>query len=114
MNMGPRHVFLILCQVRENFTSQRVIKLTGLFIYHLLDLTREVNSDKLDLYLYSFFTQLTLETVLRTHEYRQSPGHSKQDGPYIDKVADMFGLKGGGDPRLPENLRIYDANKDKL
>ena len=42
------------------------------------------------------------------------PHYPKQVERLLSIVLDVFPSKADEDPRLPKELRIYDANKDKL
>ena len=123
MKMGQSHVFLMPCWTYEDDEVQTVIRFTGAFFLHMLDLAGEMQSVEAADFgkvraLHAFFrhsvaVQDDNDTALA---YRpDTPQHSPQDrSSLIPTIADVFPMKAGGNPLLPEYLRRLDANRDKM
>ncbi|XP_014553286.1 hypothetical protein COCVIDRAFT_108143 [Bipolaris victoriae FI3] len=121
MRMGQSHVFLVPCLRHYEDEVQTVVRFTGAFFTHLLSLAIEVIhftpnlSPKLRSLL-DFFQQQDAFikgdlSVLRTPDSQHCP--TSRETCSISMVADIFRMKAGGNPRLPEYQRRLDANRDK-
>ncbi|KAF2689948.1 hypothetical protein K458DRAFT_412794 [Lentithecium fluviatile CBS 122367] len=123
MKMGRSHVFLVPCiPDDEDEGVYTVIRFTGTFFLHLLVLANEDTT--------ILPPQRTQIRSLLEHFGRKSliaerdalAAHSPNDTKYtslsepaslIPTVAEIFRMKAGGNPRLPEYLKRLDANRDK-
>ncbi|OAG12071.1 uncharacterized protein CC84DRAFT_1108090, partial [Paraphaeosphaeria sporulosa] len=119
LRMGRSHVFLMPCDMEygEN-TAYTVIRLTGAFFVHMLVLASEV--------IISSATQQQIRSLLRIfsdscpyydqetlglREPYRRPGSLSRS--LVPTVSEIFNMKAGGNPRLPEYMRRLDANRDK-
>ncbi|KAF2800134.1 hypothetical protein K505DRAFT_345393 [Melanomma pulvis-pyrius CBS 109.77] len=122
MRMGRSHVFLVPCTSNEDDESFTFIRFTGAFFLHMLLLASELKGGN------SSQTQ-KLRTLLELFARRSilderdaitllSPGTNFTPIPnsisFVPMIPDIFKLKAGGNPRLPEHLRRLDANRDRI
>lgn len=121
MRTGRNHIFLVPCVSGEGDEEHTLIRVTDAFFLHMLVLASELKNIT--------STQQTQIRSLLEHFGRASL-REEQDTlalqrhesiipsipepiPYIPLVAEIFRMKAGGNPRLPEHLRRLDANRDK-
>lgn len=115
MRLSSKHVFLVPSWPREHSQRQRIIKFTGFFFLYLLFLifenARLTTKSRQEKRLASdlFFWKKVIEVNLDPH-----PNYSRHVERFLSIVLNVFRSKADGDLRLPKELRIYDANKDKL
>ncbi len=120
--MGRNHVFLIPSYKQENEEIQTVIRFTGAFFLHMLDLASEVYTTEPTYYAkirsqHDFFSR----KVRMVEEGAYTPPwldtaqmQSSQASSIIPTISRVFSMKAGGNPRLPAYLRRLDANRDKM
>ncbi|KAF2130602.1 hypothetical protein P153DRAFT_356334 [Dothidotthia symphoricarpi CBS 119687] len=121
MRMGQEHIFLLPCYQYYEDEAETVIRFTGAFFLHMLVLSSELNT-------FMPATQTKIKSlsdffhrrVTRNGEHTfavQRPDTPQSSTPqpasFVPMIAEVFGMKTGGDPRLPEYLRRLDANRDK-
>ena len=119
MRMGRSHVFLIPCEAEQGDESvYTIIRLTEAFFVHMIVLGSEVVSSPLNqqliqslLRVFASFNLPPQESSAAHRSGRRSSSSSFQS--LIPTSAEVFSLKAGGNPRLPEHLRRLDANRDK-
>ncbi|KAJ4295165.1 hypothetical protein N0V90_007175 [Kalmusia sp. IMI 367209] len=120
MRMARSHVFLVPCVAElEEEGAYTIVRFTGDFFAHMLILASEVIS--------ATSTQQQIRSLLQhfqTTSLRNEPqalsAHgtsriptSASFGAFVPTIAEVFSMKAGGNPRLPEYLRRLDANRDK-
>lgn len=120
MRLGQQHVFLLRCSSQYDGGVKTVIRFTTPFLLHMLVLASELVT-----FSPSQRTRIgTLQDLLSRH----SSTHAKDlavrrpDTPQspmpepcqlIPTIMEVFPMKAGGNPQLPEYLRRLDANRDK-
>ncbi|KAF9741438.1 O-methyltransferase family 2 [Paraphaeosphaeria minitans] len=103
LRMGRSHVFLVPCSMEYGEDSAyTVVRLTGAFFVHIESLLRLV-PDSL-----SYYDQGAV--AVRESYPRPRPSLWRSLVPTIPEI---FNMKAGGNPRLPEHMRRLDANRDK-
>ncbi|OCL12179.1 hypothetical protein AOQ84DRAFT_312653 [Glonium stellatum] len=121
MRLGSSHVFLVPCSSSSS-DSYTFIRFTGAFFHHMLTLSSEVISSTpghqiRKTTLQQLFGRRTLISE-REALVAQNPGVNFPPLPdpfiYVIMIADVFHMKAGGNPRLPDHLRVLDANRDKI
>ncbi|KAH7384556.1 heterokaryon incompatibility protein-domain-containing protein [Pyrenochaeta sp. MPI-SDFR-AT-0127] len=121
MKMGQAHVFLVPCYNLYEDEVQTVIRFTGTFFLHMLVLASEFVTTASPHYaktlsLQKFFHERvnTAEGSLLAVQRPDTPQTQfSQPMSMIPTIAEIFQMKAGGNPRLPEYLRRLDANRDK-
>ena len=121
MRTGKDHVFLVPCYTDCESEEQIVIRFTGTFFLHMLFLAGEIHTTEPEYYVkLQSFQDFFLGRKCMTG--RSARSLEKPDTPQtpcpqptslIRTTAEIFQMKAGGNPRLPEHLRILDANRDK-
>lgn len=125
MRMGRSHIFLVPCVTDENEEPYMFIRFTGAFFLHLLILASELThlppgTRSRMRSLQEYFSR----TVLREQyseilalkpsvKLPQLQLPNLQPPSFLSLVSEIFSMKAGGNPRLPEYLRRLDANRDK-
>ncbi|KAF2449635.1 hypothetical protein P171DRAFT_451796 [Karstenula rhodostoma CBS 690.94] len=120
LRMGRSHVFLVPCDIEDGEDSaSTVVRFTGGFFVHMLVLASEVVT--------SSATQQQIMSLLRlfsnSYPYYEQEALAVRD-PYgeprpsllrslVPAISEIFNMKAGGNPRLPEYVRRLDANRDK-
>ncbi|OAL53795.1 hypothetical protein IQ07DRAFT_532289, partial [Pyrenochaeta sp. DS3sAY3a] len=121
MKMGQDHVFLVSCFSHYEDEVQTIIRLTGDFFLHLLVLASEDSTFTPANYarvhsLLDFF-QCQVENNKSKVMAIQRPDTPQmaltEPTSFVGTIAEIFSMKAGGNPRLPEYLRRLDANRDK-
>ncbi|RFU28516.1 hypothetical protein B7463_g7816, partial [Scytalidium lignicola] len=119
MRLGQKHTFYIPCEATGPHNKNLVLGLTGEFLWYLCSLSSEVpsvNSRNLDvkgIIARNFDMQKQIIKIRRI--MNDQPGDVKSDGAdYVANIMETFELDAGGDPDLPEEARIADANCDKI
>ncbi|KAF2649664.1 hypothetical protein K491DRAFT_721455 [Lophiostoma macrostomum CBS 122681] len=124
LRMARNHVFLVPCHSDDDETYT-FIKFSGSFFLHMLLLASELVNlqaparNKLTSLIEHFGT-------LTTQRHRSdspnpsprsistSPSSRIREPPaFVPLISQIFSLKAGGNPLLPEYLRRLDANRDK-
>jgi hypothetical protein len=121
MNMGQSHVFLVPCYKQYENDVQPIIRFTGAFFTHMLVLASEHTTftptlqEKIRSLLELFQNRSTLneDGSLAVHRPDTPQDATADTIPFIPTIAETFRMKASGNPRLPENLRILDANRNK-
>lgn len=121
MKMGQSHVFILPCHSHYEDEEETVLRFTGAFFLHLLQLATEVSFStpashiRIRLLLKFFHQKASFQDganlAVRKPEFLSSPVEERSITPI---VAEVFQLKAGGNQRLPEHLRQLDANRDKM
>jgi hypothetical protein len=119
MKMGRDHVFLVPCYRHHPYETQTVVRFTGAFFLHMLELASElpdftpVQHARIRS-LSDFFGKLDMEKSLG----KQRPDTPQLPLPeptlVVPKFGEMFQMKTSGNPLLPEYLRRLNANRDKM
>jgi hypothetical protein len=120
LRMGRSHVFLVPCEIEDGEESAyTVVRFTGTFFVHMLVLASEV--------ITSSATQQQIRSLLRLFS-KPYPDYGQEAlavrDPYqkprpsllqslVPTISEIFSMKAGGNPRLPEYMRRLDANRDK-
>ncbi|KAH8820880.1 heterokaryon incompatibility protein-domain-containing protein [Xylogone sp. PMI_703] len=119
MRLGQKHTFYISCEVTGPHNRNLVLGFTGDFLWYMCALATEIpSSDKQNQKVKSviamnFDMQMQMDKVRRI--MRGQPGDVPSDiTDYTSNIAQIFELDAGGDPDLPEEMRIADANCDKI
>lgn len=117
MRMGRNLVFLVPCDTDfEDESTRTIVRFTDSFFVHMLVLAREVVASsamrKQVQTLLTHFTNHNEHKRLST-QFMDSQSASLEMRPLVPTIAEIFGLKAGGDPRLPAHLQILSANRDK-
>lgn len=121
MKAGQGHVFLVPCHAPYEDELQTVIRFTGAFFLHMLVLASEALTSSAPYYAKTLSLQKFFHGLVNMTEgsalavQRSDTPHSPflQPASFIPMVAEIFQMKAGGNPRLPEYLRRLDANRDK-
>jgi hypothetical protein len=117
MNMGRSHVFLVPCYKHYEDEVQTILRFTGAFFTHMLVLASE----------HATFTpafQIKIRSLLDVFHRKEDRflavhrPDTPQDPittttPFIPTITETFRMKAGGNPRLPEYLQRFDANRNK-
>lgn len=121
MRLGQQHVFFLRCSSQFGNEAQTVIRFTTSFLVHMLILANELVT----------FTPTQLSRIRTLHnslvgndgtEGKKALAVRRPDTPqapafepsaFVPTIVDIFQMKAGGNPRLPEYLRRLDANRDK-
>jgi hypothetical protein len=119
MKMGRDHVFLVPCFHLHPYETQTVVRFTGAFFLHMLELASElpdftpVQHARIRS-LSDFFGKLDMEKGL----VKQRPDTPQLPLPeptlVVPKFGEIFQMKATGNPQLPEYLRRLNANRDKM
>ena len=121
MRLGSNHVFLVPCASSGN-DSYTFIRFTGVFFHHMLTLSSEVMSSTPGHQtrknaLQQLFGRRALiyerEALIAQNPRTEFPP-LPEPFIYVTMIADVFQMKAGGNPRLPDHLRLLDANRDKV
>ncbi|KAF2488431.1 hypothetical protein BU16DRAFT_601129 [Lophium mytilinum] len=122
MRLGRTHVFLVPCRAASPEDPYTFIRFTGTFFLHMLTLSSEVMAtipahEARKTALQQLFGRRSL-IYEREAFLAQNPGADLPPLPepivLVTMMADVFGMKAGGNPRLPERVRALDANRDKV
>ncbi|OCK81198.1 hypothetical protein K432DRAFT_296109 [Lepidopterella palustris CBS 459.81] len=122
MRLGKTHIFLVPCRSSDQDESYTFIKFTGVFFLHMLTLSSEIMStvpghQARKTTLQQLFGRRAL-IYEREAFLLKNPGTKFAPLPepviYVPLIAEVFQMKAGGNPRLPDHLRILDANRDKV
>jgi hypothetical protein len=124
LRMGRNHIFLVPCHSEDDETYT-FIRFSGSFFLHMLllaselvDLPASVRNKLIS--LIEYFAGLTTQ---RHQSVSPNPGSQSKSTPSstsiqeppscVPLISQIFSLKAGGNPLLPEYLRRLDANRDK-
>lgn len=120
MRLGQQHVFLCRCSSQFDDEVQTVIRFTTSFLHHMLVLASELVTftpaqiSKIraiqDLLIEHFSTQAKGLAVQRPDTPQSAISQPSQ---LVPTILEVFRMKTGGNPSLPEYLRRLDANRDK-
>ncbi|KAF2812166.1 uncharacterized protein BDZ99DRAFT_518025 [Mytilinidion resinicola] len=122
MRLGRTHVFLVPCRAASPDEPYTFIRFTGTFFLHMLTLSSEVIAILPDHQARKTALQQLFARRSLIYEQEaflaQNPGADLPPLPepivLVTMMADVFSMKAGGNPRLPERLRALDANRDKV
>ncbi|MCJ1380483.1 hypothetical protein MMC17_003588 [Xylographa soralifera] len=105
MRMGKRHAFLVQCTHIEG-RPDRVFRFDGNFLIHMICLAVEF-PDHRDI----TSIRVNLRKVMNIFDGIMKRG---QTNNHLDAFTQVFTLDAGGNPKLPLDRRIPDANREKL
>ncbi|MCJ1287129.1 hypothetical protein MMC26_006477 [Xylographa opegraphella] len=105
MRMGKRHAFLVQCTHVEG-RPDRVFRFDGSFLMHMICLAVEF-PDHQDI----ASVRVNLRKVMSIVDAIMKRG---QTNNHLDAFTQVFMLDAGGNPKLPPDKRIIDANREKL
>ncbi|KAJ4360628.1 uncharacterized protein N0V89_001194 [Didymosphaeria variabile] len=121
LRMARSHVFLVPCEIEAGEESAyTVIRFTGAFFVHMLVLASEVvTSSVTQQQLRSLLRQFSNSYLSNEQEALAVRNPDRQPTPspphsLVPTISEIFSMKAGGNPRLPEYLRRLDANRDKM
>ncbi|PVI05130.1 hypothetical protein DM02DRAFT_688097 [Periconia macrospinosa] len=132
MRLGTNHVFLVSCPAAASYQGGQglctVVRFTGHFLVHMLLLAAETTSHipsrqaQIQSLLHVFGRILQTELHHNDSDTIQSNTSTKPSKALlvpnrvslVPTITEVFQLKAGGNPRLPEHLRRLDANRDKI
>lgn len=122
MRMGRNHVFLVPCVAdEEEEESYTLIRFTRTFFLHMLVLASELSTltSSQQTHIRTLLGQFERNAIKEHRDTLavRSPTTTLPPAPapasLIPTIAEIFQMKAGGNPRLPEYLRRLDANRDK-
>ncbi|KAF2193482.1 hypothetical protein K469DRAFT_515331, partial [Zopfia rhizophila CBS 207.26] len=119
MRVGRSHIFLVPCESDEEDESYTFIRFTGAFFLHMLTLGSEVVSTGRQARKTALQQLFGRKALLHEREATLARSPGAQLPPltepliYSSLITEVFQMKAGGNPRLPEYLRRLDANRDK-
>lgn len=122
LRMGRNHVFLVPCEPEDGDGDDAVytvIRFTEAFLVHMLVLASEVVTSSITQQQIRSLLQIFSNPLLGDeHGASAVPNAGRQSRPtstqpLVPTIAEIFSMKAGGNPRLPEYLRRLDANRDK-
>ncbi|KAF3006845.1 hypothetical protein E8E13_010747 [Curvularia kusanoi] len=121
MRLGQQHIFLLRCSTQYEDEVQTVLRFTTSFLFHMLVLASELVT-----FTPAQQTRIrTLQELLLRHinlEAKRNLAVQRPDTPQsptlelpelVPTIIDIFQMKAGGNPKLPEYQRRLDANRDK-
>lgn len=105
LRMGKQHAFLVRCTDNSGRPAT-VFRFDGGFLIHMICLAIEIPGQ----------SNLTSIKVKLREQMTVIDGISKrgQLNNHLDAFSHIFKFDAGGDPKLPQQLRELDANRDKL
>ena len=119
MKMGRDHVFLVPCFRHHPYETQTVVRFTGAFFLHMLELASElpgftpVQHARIRS-LSDFFGKLDMEKGFVKQRPDTPQGPLPEPTLVVPKFGEIFQMKASGNPLLPEYLRRLNANRDKM
>ncbi|KAJ4311330.1 hypothetical protein N0V94_008005, partial [Neodidymelliopsis sp. IMI 364377] len=122
MRLGQQHVFLLRCSSQYDDEVQTVIRVTSSFLLHMLVLAGEVLTftptqqtrirSLRDFFIGHNSTKPNNDLAVQRPDTPHAP--PAEPCAFIPTLVDIFQMKAGGNPKLPEYLRRLDANRDKM
>ncbi|KAJ8105454.1 hypothetical protein OPT61_g10167 [Boeremia exigua] len=119
MRLGQQHVFLLRCSSQYD-RAQTILRFTTPFLIHMLVLaselatftpTQQTKMRALQALLVGYDTTQAKSLAVQRPDTPQSPESASSQ--LVPTIVDVFQMKAGGNPKLPEYLRRLDANRDK-
>lgn len=122
MRVATSHVFMVPCISNDDDEPYTFVRFTGAFFLHMLVLASELGYGPTLTFqirsLLELFSHLGLQeqySVVASFspDTKLPPLPNLPPPSYVSLISDIFAMKAGGNPLLPENLRRLDANRDK-
>ncbi|KAH6633011.1 heterokaryon incompatibility protein-domain-containing protein [Boeremia exigua] len=120
MRLGQQHVFLLRCSSQYASEVQTVMRFATPFLLHMLVLaselptfttTQQTKMRRLQDALIGHTSIQAKDLAVRRPDTPQSP--TAEPSQLVPTIVEVFQMKAGGNPQLPEYLRRLDANRDK-